>query len=61
MNAFKNYYFKATYKEGTEYISGFPLPKPGVYNFIDCTFHPRLKDDLKKNYKCSVFINCAGV
>jgi hypothetical protein len=54
----KNCYFKAQFG-GPSYISGLSLPDPkGDYYFQDCVFHPGLYDELDKNYKGSIFVNC---
>jgi len=59
MKTYENYYFKATHKEATVYMSGLPLPDPaqGPYIFKNCSFHAGLKEVIKKDYVTSIFIN----
>lgn len=59
MKEIKNYYFKASF-DGPVYISGLRLPNPvdGPYRFIDCEFHPGLRDVLDKEYGNCEFVNC---
>lgn len=52
-------YFKATFSMGPRYISGLSLPNPdkGPYKFVNCDFHPALREELLK-YKDSEFVDC---
>ena len=56
----KNRYYKVTH-DGPILMSGLPLPKPGKYKFINCSFHPAVDDlvhDKNGPYADSVFIDC---
>lgn len=47
-----------TYFKGAGFISGLPLPPPGIHEFIDCDFHPAVRIELIENYSQSTFKNC---
>ncbi len=58
----ENTYFKTAHDDPVRLISGRPLPDPklGPYVFVDCDFHPAVKEELKRHYKTSKFVNCYG-
>ena len=63
MKEIKNIYIKVAFGDNYEQISGMKMPDPklGPYKFVDCSFHPGLSEELKRNYKSSKFYDCWGV
>jgi hypothetical protein len=60
MKEVRNIYFKLTYGSNMRLISGLPLPNPaeGPYHFINCSFHPGLREEILKHYRDSKFTDC---
>lgn len=60
MEIIKDRYYKGKYREKLSYMSGLNLPSPTKkYEFINCAFHPRLRETLVRDYKECKFIECS--